>query len=212
MLDRWSRFAALTGVAFVALLVASFLVTSSTPSSDASAATVVAFYKTNKNGQNTSAFLGVLATVFLVFFGAILWNRLRAALAGSALPAAGLAGAAIIAVGGASFSALTFALTDVPDKIAPAAVQAINVLSNDFFFPFVVGVAVFLIANGLAIVRSRVLPQWLGWAGIPIGLIGLTPLGIIGFLGSAAWILVASVLMLVRDLRTPSGTAPAPAG
>jgi hypothetical protein len=211
-MDRFARFAAVTGIIFAGLLAASILVGGYTPPTDATGAGVVMFYKANKDRQNSSAFFGVLAVIFFVFFGAVLWNRLRRRLAESPLPAAGLVGVAMIAVGGALFSSLTFALTDVPDKIDPSTAQALNVLNNDLFFPFAIGVTVFLIANGLAIARGGVLPRWLGWIGIVIGLTAATPLGVIGFFGSGAWVLVASVMMLVGDLRStraPVATATA---
>jgi hypothetical protein len=206
-MERWARFEPVTGIVFAALLAGSILTSGSTPNSDATGATVIAFYKANKNSQNTSAFLGVLAVVAFAFFGAILWNRLRSRLTSSALPAAGLVGVSMIAVGAAIFSSLTFCLTDVPDKIDPSAAQALNVMNNDLFFPFAVGVTVFLIANGLAIARGGVLPRWLGWVGVVIGLTAATPLGVVGFFGSGLWVLVASVLMLVGNLR--SGSEPA---
>jgi hypothetical protein len=208
-MERLARFAAVTGIIFAALLAASILVGSSSPNSDATGKAVITFYKDNKNSQNLSAILGVLAVVFFVFFGAFLWNRLRRRLPESPLPAAGLVGVPLIAVGGAIFSSLTFSLTDVPDKIDPSTAQALNVLNNDLFFPFAIGIAIFLIANGLAIARGGVLPRWLGWIGIVIGLTSLTPLGVIAFFGSGAWVLVASVMMLVGDLRATSGPAAA---
>jgi hypothetical protein len=208
-MKRLARFEALTGIAFAALLAVSIVTSGTTPNSDATGAAVISYFKANKNSQNTSLFFGALAVVVFTFFAAVLWNRLRRRLPGSALPAAGLVGAALIAVGGSIFSSLTFALTDVPDKIDPSTAQALNLLNNDLFFPFVLGVGVFLIANGLAIAHGGVLPRWLGWIAIPIALTGPTPLGIVAFFGSGAWVLVASVLMLWRDLHAPAGTAPA---
>jgi hypothetical protein len=211
IMERLARFAAVTGIIFAACLAASIVVSGNTPNSDATGAGVILFYKANKNSQNSSVFWSVLAVVFFVFFGAVLWNRLRRRLAESPLPAAGLVGVALIAVGGSIFSSLTFALSDIPDKIDPSTAQALNVLNNDLFFPFAIGVAVFLIANGLAIARGGVLPRWLGWIGIVIGLTAPTPLGIIGFFGSGAWVLVASVIMLIGDLRSTPGPAAAAA-
>jgi hypothetical protein len=204
---RLDRFAAVNGIIFAAMLTVSIVTGGNSPNSDATGAAVITFYKANKNSQNTSLTFGFLAVVFFVFFGAILWNRLRRGLPESALPAAGLVGVALIAVGGTIFSSLSFALTDVPDKIDPSTAQALNVLSNDLFFPFLIGLAVFLIANGLAIARGGILPRWLGWVGIAIGLTGPTPLGGVAFFGSGAWVLVTSVMMLVGDVRS----TPAPA-
>lgn len=212
MLDRWSRFAAVTGILFVAAIVASIVVSGNTPNADAKAAAVVTFFKANRNSQLASNLLGAIASVFLAFFGAQLWNRLRAALPGSALPAAGLVGVAIAAAGGAIFSGVGFSLADVPDKIDPSAAQALNVLSNDFFFPLAAGISIFLIADGLTIARSGLLPRWLGWVGMLIGVVAMTPVGFIAFLAAALWVLVVSIWLLLRDLRAVPGRAPAAAG
>ncbi len=210
-MERLGRVAAANGIIFAVMLAASIITSGNTPGSDATGAAVITYYKANKNSQGASTLFAILAVVFFAFFGAILWNRLRRVLAESALPAAGLVGVALTAVGGAIFASLTFALTDAPDKIDPSTAQALNVLNNDLFFPFALGVTVFLIANGLAIARSGFLPRWLGWIGIIIGLTAATPIGVIGFFGSGAWVLVVSVMMLVGDLRSAPGPAAAPA-
>jgi hypothetical protein len=200
-MERWARFEPVTGIVFAALLAVSILVGGSTPNSDATGKAVIDFYKANKGSQNASAIFGAIAVIFFVFFGVTLFNRLRTRLAGSPLPVAGLVGVSLIAIGAGIFSGLTLCLTDVPDKIDPSAAQALNVLNNDLFAPFVLGIAVFLIANGLAIARGGTLPRWLGWIGIVIGLTGLTPLGFVAFFGSGLWVLVVSIIMLVGNLR-----------
>jgi hypothetical protein len=73
------------------------------------------------------------------------------------------------------------------------------VLSNDFFWPFAVGVAVFGMGYGLAIARSGGLPRWLGWIAFVLGVLAITPLAFIAFLGLMAWSLVASTLIYLRS-------------
>ena len=210
MMDRWSRLSWLTGVVFVALLVASFSVSGNSPGSDESGAKVISFYRDHQNAQRASAILGALAVVFFLFFAGALREHLRGSDRASGLATTGFGGAVLIAVGGASFSGFSFALADVPDKLSPAAAQALNLLSNDFFFPFVTGVAVFAIASGLAITRYALLPRWLGWVALLIGVVAVTPIGFFSFFALMAWVLVVSILVFVRLGRSLPATGAAP--
>lgn len=206
-MSKWARFSAVTGPLFAVCLTASFITGGSTPGSDATGKAVITFYKDNQHSQMASAVLGAVAVIFFIFFAAFLWNRLRTKFRDSPLPAAGLVGGALIGVGGSLFSAMTFCLTDVPDKLDPSAAQALNVLNNDIFFPFACGACLYLIANGLLVARGGMLPRWLGWVAIVIGVIAVTPLGFAAVIGFGLWTLVVSVIMLVRDLRSEPAVA-----
>lgn len=73
-----------------------------------------------------------------------------------------------------------------------------------------VATILFIFASGLSIVLHKSLPVWLGWAAIVIGVVGVTPFGWLSFFGTAAWILVTCVVLLMRDRNTvPSPTATA---
>ena len=43
--------------------------------------------------------------------------------------------------------------------------QTLSVLSEDFFFPFLAGIAVFMFATGICVLRHGGLPRWLGVGG-----------------------------------------------
>jgi hypothetical protein len=62
-----------------------------------------------------------------------------------------------------------------------------------------------MIANGLATLRGRALPGWLGWIAVVIGVVAVTPIGFFGFLGLMGWTLVVSVLLFLRA-GTPAGS------
>ncbi|TMC50569.1 MAG: hypothetical protein E6J14_03165 [Chloroflexi bacterium] len=197
MLDRWTRFAPLVGVVFVVVLAVSFAITGNTPSSTDSGDKVIAYYRDHKSAQQASAFLGLYALVFGVFFFGVMRAHLRSRGA-AGLAAAAFGGGVLLAVGGAGFSGFSFALADAPDKLTPAAAQALNILNNDFFFPLAAGGAIFMIGNGLAIVRTAALPVWLGWVAVVIGVANLTPVGFFAFLALLLWVLVTSILLFLR--------------
>lgn len=204
---NWKRLAPLTGVVFVALLVASFIVSGNTPNSDASAQEVASFYNSHGTSQNVSALLGGLSVIFFLFFLGILRAELRRREEGpGVLSATAFAGGILTAVGGATFAGFTIALADNPDKVDPVASQALNVLSNDFFITLAAGTLVFLIAGGIAMVRFTAFPTWLGWAGIVIGVLWITPAFFVAGPGALLWVLVVSILLSQRAV--PAATAP----
>ena len=62
-----------------------------------------------------------------------------------------------------------------------------------------IGVAVLTLATGLIILRSKILPVWIGWLSLVIALVGVAgPLGFFAFLASGIWILILC-FFLYRD-------------
>ena len=69
----------LTGVGFVLLGIVSFIVGGEPKSADEPVREIVDYYVDNKDSIQVAAFIGVAATLLLVFFGAYLRGVLRAA-------------------------------------------------------------------------------------------------------------------------------------
>lgn len=203
MSSRWERYAPLTGIAFVILMIVSFIVQSKRLSVHATGADVLAHYRAHHASAMASSALSAWAIVFFVFFAAVVWSHLRPFEAARALAALALSGAGILAVGVASFAAFRWSLADTRNSLTPAAAQALNVLNEDFTWPFLIGIAIFGIGVGLAILRSRTLPVWLGWIAVVFGIAGVTPASFVAFLVLMAWTLVVSALLFKR------GTTPA---
>lgn len=207
----WGRWAPLCGVVFVACLVTSFALSGSTPDVRASGTKVISYYVSDRSAQQGAGFLGVYAIVFFLFFAAAFRAHIRRLQPGSGpLAALSFGGAVLLAVGGGVLTTTQIALSDAPSALSPAAAQALNVLSNDAFAPLMAGAAVFMIANGLAAIRFRILPAWLGWVALVIGVLALTPIGFLGFLATMGWVLVVSVLITVREFRAAPAPATAP--
>lgn len=196
-----NRIAALTGVAFMICLIASFAIGGEPPSQDDSVQEIVDFYADQSDGTvYASAALSVLAIIALVFFGGYLRKLFRATAGpGHMLPSIVLAGAVIIGVGAASDTTLYLSMHEAVDDIDPIAMQALNALWNNDFIPMAAGGMIFSLASGLAILRYGALPKWLGWVAIVLAVATLTPIGFVGFAGTGLWILVVSILLAVRD-------------
>jgi hypothetical protein len=207
----WGRWASWTGVVFGVLLFLGVMVGGSTPDSDASPQKVVAYYSSHHSGQQASVFLIAYALIFGLFFAGALRSYLRSRSNGDGLIAVGLAGMAVLAASAAVLAGINFAATDVTTKISPDALQALNVLQNDVFFGLLVGTSVFLIGNGLAIVRSAAaLPAWLGWVAAALGALAVTPIGwIVLLFALPLWSVIVSVLMFLRQAAPAPAAAPA---
>ncbi len=179
----------------------SFLGGGGTPNENASVAKVVSYYRDHRGGIVLLAVLGVISAVLLVLFAARLRELLQGGQGGDSrlLPVAAFGGAVILAAGVALQSATSFALVRAAHYRLTGAAQALNVLDNDSFFVLVTGVSILLLAAGIATVRRPVLPRWLGWAAIVFGVLALAgPIGVIGAGLSILWLIVVSVMMLVR--------------
>ncbi len=100
------------------------------------------------------------------------------------------------------------ALAEGAEDLEPTAVEALQGLWDNDWIPFVLGAGSFLLASGLSTIAHGALPKWLGWIAIVLGVLTFTPIGFVGFLGGALWILIASVVLTMRARAdTPSSPA-----
>jgi hypothetical protein len=191
--------APLTGVAFVALGVLGFAIAGEPPGADDPVQEIVDHYTDNQDSVTVGAILAAFAAVFLIFFAGYLRKVLRGAEGeGGVLSAVSLVGAAVMAVGIAIDSTISFALAEAVEDIEPTAVQALQALWDSDFIPIAVGTVVFLLSTGISIARHAPVPKWLGWVAILLALVGLTPIGFVTFLGGGIWILIVSVMLALR--------------
>jgi hypothetical protein len=199
----WERLAPLTGVAFVVIVIAGFVIGGDTPGSHASAINADAFYAKHHDKQMGAAFIVMIGAAFLPFFASSLRRALDWAGGTGRLASASFAGGVIATGGFFLLSTIHIALADAGGKTTPQATQALNVLDNNDYIPMAGGFGVFMIANGLALLRYGALPRWLGWTALIIGISIFTPAGFIGFLLSGLWILVTSIVLFQRERTQP---------
>jgi Domain of unknown function (DUF4386) len=194
------RFAPLTGVVFVALIVLAIVIGGETPDNDDSQQAIVEFWRDNDDAQIWSNIIGAWATVFFLWFAASLRSVLRRGEEGPArLSTLSFGGAVVAAVGLLSALSLNFAVADSVGDVPASVTQTLTVLSNGFFFPIAAGYAVFFLAVGVLCVRTRMLPVWLGWLTVLLGIVCLTPVGFFALLLGLVWIVLVSVLLYRRE-------------
>ncbi len=199
MFHRWSRWAPVTGIVSAVLGVAGSVIASmsNSPDPNASGAAVVAFYKAHQSDQRLSGILLAFGFIFLLFFAGSLRAYLRHTPAGESLSTIALAGAAILLAGEAVGAGLSYALTNSPSSLDPAAAQALNVLGAGMVLIPAAGFFVFGIGIGLAILGGTGLPKWLGWTAIAMGVVVVTPAEGFSFLALVIWMVIVSILMLM---------------
>ncbi|MEK6271575.1 MAG: hypothetical protein AABM42_02885 [Actinomycetota bacterium] len=196
----------LTGVAFVLVGIVGFLIGGEPKSADEPVNEVVDFYLDNKDSVQIGAIFGVAAGVILIFFGAYLRKVLHAAAGeGEMLSLVSFIGLVLVALGFAIDGSIAFALAEAADDIDPIAVQSLQALWDNDFLPIMLGVLAFLWATGISVIRSGALPKWLGWLMILLGIVGVTPIGFVSFLGAAILVLVIGVLLSLRARSAPTG-------
>ena len=198
--QRLARFAPLTGVVFVVLIVVAVLVSGETPDTTDSRREMVEFWVDNESAQIWGSIIGTWATVFFVWFAASVRSTLRRAEGDPGrLAALSFAGAVIGAIGLLCSLSFGFAIADAADEVPGTVTQTLTVLSNGFFLPIAAGYALFFIATGLAAVRTRVFPVWLGWVTVVLGVLCVTPVGFFALLVGLIVILALSVMLYQRE-------------
>jgi hypothetical protein len=198
-MSKTERLAPLAGLLFLAMMIAGLALSGEGPDPDEGAAAAVDHWRGDDAKLVTGAILVALAGVPLVWFAGALRSALRGAEGGTGrLSAVAFAGAAILAVGLATVAGLQFALADAADDLAPDQVHTLSALAYSFFLPLPVGLALLLLATAVVVLRTGVLPKWVGWVALAIGLVAMTPAGFFAFLASGLWVLAVAVLLYLR--------------
>jgi hypothetical protein len=193
-------------VAFVVLLVVSFAITS-TPNTNKSPAYILAWY--NKSSHKTSLAISTLLVDVAVVFGLFWFGYLRDRFArtdvGARFAPIFLAGATIFGTGGLIFSGANIALLDQPKHMTADTAQTLNFLQSDIGGAAVfVGISILMLAAWIIIWRARILPVWLGWLALVIGVVALAgPIGFFAFMASGIWFLIVAYLMWRFEQRLP---------
>ena len=207
MLSRLSRFAPLTGVLAGVAGAVAFASADSPPGASADGADVVRFYASHQTGARVSDTLWAASLALALFFAGALRTHLRPRAVVEGLTMTGMAGAAVLAASGTVYFNFDSALADVPTHLDGGAAQALNVLALQMAMGAGAGLLVFGVSMGLAIVRCGVLPLWLGWAAIVIGIVGATPAFIAALTFFLLWMIVTGSVVFRRSGRPTSDQA-----
>jgi hypothetical protein len=207
------RFLPLSGIAFVALVVIPVFALGGedAPTSDASAAEVMAFYDAHTVQQGVVSFLLAASAPFLVFFGASLAGSLsRTDAYRREVGERVLSGGSVLAAAAFLVTALAhFALADGADQgVSPTALQALNVLDNNTWIAFNSGLGVMMLgAAGCLIPRTRAYRR-LGWMALVLGIALFIPFAdFFALLLTGVWIIATSVILFRERSEAEAGFA-----
>ena len=192
--DRWMY---LAGPLFTLLVVLLVLVQGSPPGEKDSVKEVVAHFTDKEARTFVSVFLsGPAVAALLVFVSRLragIDDRARAARS-LAVAGGGVYGTAILVSTSVLLATNVSANNDMGD-----VARTLNVLSASLWIPGVIGIGVMLLGAGLAVLRTGILPRWLGWVATVVGVVSfLGPGGFAGFLVGPLWIGVAGVMLYLR--------------
>lgn len=188
------------GIVFSILFLLANVLFGSTPSEKASPVKIVNYYSAHK----TSVIAGVFAVAVAALAFSFFLSALRRALAANNTDSgyvseATLIGGAIYLGGLLLMDVLNVSLIDAAHHHHQAAAQTLNALANDDWVPVVVGLSIVTLSAGIAGLRGRTLPRWLGWASIVLGILAVSgPIGGIAFLLAPVWT-VAVAIVLIRQ-------------
>lgn len=209
MLERWDRFAPLTGIWTVVLWLAAIFVIEGlgdTPD-EGSPQEAQAYFQNDENSIYVGAVLFFLGAVVLIWWS----GALRAAIASegglgerlaSIVFGAGIATAVLSMALPASQIGGAFAANEADAELSPDAAQALWYAGDGFFVATEFAAALLLVATAIAIFRTRFLPVWLAWLSLVIALVlVIPPIGWAALIfGFPIWIVLTSVLLWRRPV------------
>jgi hypothetical protein len=207
------RFAPLSGLLFVVLLVIGFIpLGGDTPGVDDSPAKIISFYNDHQTKEIFAVVFVALAALFLALFAVAIRNYLREAGGGDFWPTVSFVGAVVGVAGFLVAAGTHFALIDGANlshgrTLGPDAMAALNAIDNDNFFAFSLPLSIMLLGAAGAVFTGGGLPKWMAWVAVVLFVISFTPAGFIGFGLAGIWIIIASVMMYRRSSPTPAAAA-----
>ncbi|MFN2466920.1 MAG: hypothetical protein ABR521_02135 [Gaiellaceae bacterium] len=214
--QRWERLLPLAGVlATVLWLIGVFVIESGdTPGENATPQQVAAHFDADRISVILGGFLFALGSaLFLVFLGSLrtAFDRAR----GGPTPLSAALGATGLATGilsmGAVVPGIAAGLSSEVDgrPVGPEAADALWALGDGFFVVTEAAGAVFLVAFALLVLRTRLVPVWLGWASLALGAVMLVPpIGWAAVIfGLPVWTVLVGALLLRRGEAEPTAAS-----
>lgn len=207
-LEKPHRLGILSGVAFVVLVVIVFVVLAANPPDLKAPGQDVATFYTHHNGrEQTAGHVLVIAALVGAIFVAQLWTTLRWAGSPSMWTGLVLVGGAVCVTGFMVAAGDHIALAEAADKgFGPDGLRVLNAIDSDNYPPFAGGLAILVLATGAAMLGRALVPSWLAWVGIALGIVAFTPAGFFAFVLLGVWLIAVSVL-LSRKLAKDSTAA-----
>jgi hypothetical protein len=224
---EWERWARATGIGFVVLFIAAFIVYGEPPKVNDSGEEIASFFDGDRGRVLTAMIIFGLAFMLLVVFTGAIASTLREAGKGgwgATTIAAGAVFVGLQAVTGAIAGGLALNIAATGDN---GTLVGLNTLLSTVDVISAYALAVFILAATVGLTRTELVAAWYGWLGLAAGILVLlhgtnwstsgfwSPTG--GYLwvtiiAGLGWIVVTSVLLYMRTTaveRRPESAATA---
>lgn len=207
------RLGGISGILFVILAVPSFLSAPDTPVATSGSQDVIDYFNGRQDGILTNnGLLLIFAAFFFLWFLSMLHGVLQDA------EGEGYGFSSVLLAGGLLFIALVLAGAAV-EIVYPATLARFDNFQQDAQLGFLslalsgwmyrfafVGMAALIAATSVVVLKSGVLPRWLGWAGLLVALVALLRfLGPLSAWLTLLWVVAVSVLMLTGGVGSTGG-------
>jgi len=223
----WRRVGAWTGIGYVVLSVLATFLYPQAPRVDSNPAVVLRWAHNHRAGLEAGMVLGIFGALLFLWFVSYLRLRLDGSghdAMGSVLYGSGIAFVALSVLGGIPYVALVF-MDGQPGGLNDSAlVRLLNDLGQMLFAPTAGLTAVFLVAVGLMVLTSRILPSALGWAAIVLSVLNAievvtaltfssyhagawTAVAWVSFLGFLVIVLATSIAIMRPGRTAPTAAA-----
>jgi hypothetical protein len=216
----WSRWAPISGIAFVAAYVVGMIL-AKTPDSSDPAEAIAAYYPDSKSHRVqmiVAAYTLIAAGLLFLWFLSCLRSRLRAAEGDPGTLSTLAFGTGVVFVGLLSVGAL--ALAAVPASIsfgenkAPIGADTVQTAQSLGWGAILVGgmlsAAVMIFTSSILTLRTGALPKWSAWVGFLAAIALLFAVIWIPQIALLIWALSVSGAMLARPAVTTQAGYPAP--
>jgi hypothetical protein len=204
------RLIPLSGIAFVVLVLLDVIAFGgSTPASDSSPAKLVSYYDEHEGKQVLTAFVLAACVPLLALFGVYLASVLETASGASIWSRLLTLGTAVASAMILLAAFIHFALTDAANHVRGDGIRALAYLDGDGWIAWNAALGVMMLgAAGAVLAARRVLPRWLGWAALVLGIALFIPFAdFFGLLLTLLWLAAVSI-MLWRSERPEAIAAP----
>jgi hypothetical protein len=210
------RWAALSGIVFVVLMLTGAAFVIDLPKADASNQEIAGYLADSGNHTRNviGAYIWVLGGLAFLGFVSGLRSVLRRAegdpgTLSSVVFGAGVVFTAVWSVSAATLASVAYAVefsgapVSDPDivRVLPQLGSLLLLLGGGFAGIFVI------LATSALIFRTGVLPRWLAWLGIPVAPALVVDVGYMNILPFVGWVLVASIA-LMRQRETATTAVP----
>lgn len=207
------RLGGISGILFVVLVIPSFLSPPDSPIATSGTQDVIDYFSDRQDSILTlNGLLLIFAAFFFLWFLSMLHGVLQDA------EGEGYGFSSVLLAGGLLFIALVLAGAAV-EIVYPATLARFDNFQQDAQLGFLslalsgwmyrfafVGMAALIAATSVVVLKSGVLPRWLGWAGLLVALVALLRfLGPLSAWLTLLWVVAVSVLMLTGGVGSTGG-------